>query len=484
MADLMTDEDKQAAIRSYLEAQNSPAPQISVADNSLPSQIPDPDMEEAPASAPVAPTPPAPVSPLEDKTSAIRKQLAKQFAQANDDSGVRAAQEHASDVSNVANVGHALETLARSNSMAHGGAGVDSGFWQGLKQSGQQGVQQAQTARQTALNAFLQQHEITRQVAQDVMAQGDYEQKQKAAKVINDQNDPNSAPSKNAQQAFSHIFSEYPGINAIDVSNFSAADLASASKNADVVAKLNEIKESKKLQATITASNLKDKKDTKQDALYTEMNTKGLGGRGAPQYVQKAASGIQSGKRALDLINQYPDLNKMPPQQVHLLNTEIDSMAKAGVSTEGGIHGLEANTMQSNWAKFISSIEGEPSGAQLAQFIGENKKYLENMMKTNADAVRDYKLQNYNGYKKRLTSEQDMQYRNDNPEVFKEEEIGSKGTPPPGQGSPMKSKGGGNITAAYNHPQADQAKAWAKANPNDPRSAEILKRLGTMNAGL
>jgi len=28
------------------------------------------------------------------------------------------------------------------------------------------------------------------------------------------------------------------------------------------------------------------------------------------------------------------------------------------------------------------------------------------------------------------------------------------------------------------HPQASEAEAWAKANPNDPRSAEILKRIG------
>jgi hypothetical protein len=410
-----------------------------------------------------------------DKASII-----KAYLQANNDSGVRQAQDDASYNNNLANMGHALETIVRSNSMARGGAGVDNSFYQGIRNQGQQGIQQAQGARQVALNNFIQQHEITRQVAQDVMSKGTWEQQQKAAQFTNDLQDPNSRASKNSQLAFKNIFKDQPGVSDLNVDDFSAADLASASKNADVVAKLNEIKETKKMQVAYQQSALKDKKDTKQEQVYTDMNNKLTNPRGNTA-VQQAAVGVASGKKAMDLINQYPDLNKMPSQQVALLAQEISKVASGGVGSEHGQRSLEANTVQSNWAKFTSEIDGEPTGAQLKGFIEQNKTYLGNMIKTNLDTIKDYQRQVYNGYKKRLSPDQDAQFRADNPDVFKEEELGANGTPPAGQGSPGKSNSGG-IKPAWEHPKADTAKAWALANPNDPRSAEILKRLGNMNA--
>lgn len=464
MANYLTDDDEDQDIDPS-EGQTALA-DADVADVPVPDDTPAPTPAPAPAVGDQAPS---------------REDVLKNYLEAKrkGDEDITAAQDKASRLNNIANFGDAIESIFKSNSMAHGGAGVDTDFYKGLKSQGQTGVQQAQAKKNAQVQDYLQQHEIQRQGTQDAMTKGTWEQQQKEGQAKLDAQDPESRQSQVAQRAFKSMYADQPGIKDLDVSDFSASDLVNASKNADVVAKLNEIKATKQMQLAYQQGALKDKRDTKQDALYTEMNNKGLGGRGAPQFVQKAASGIQSGKRALDLINQYPDLNKMPPQQVHLLNTEIDSMAKAGVSTEGGIHGLEANTMQSNWAKFLSSVDGEPTGAQLAPFIQQNKTYLQNMMKTNADAVRDYKVQNYNGYKKRLTPEQDAQYRNDNPEVFKEEM--SDDTAPKGQG-PIKGGGGQQkVMPAYNHPAADQAKAWALANPNDPRSTEILKRLGTMN---
>lgn len=445
-------------------------------DETLEDQAPLPEPMESlpvPVAAPQAQPVSMPVAP--DKMA-----IMKAYLQANDDTGVRAAQENADSNNNIANFGHALETIARSNSMARGGAGVDNSFWQGIRSQGQQGVQQAQNQRQLSANNFLQQHEIQRQVAEDMMKKGTWEQQQKASQFANDLQDPNSRASKNSQTAFKSTFKDQPGISDLDVSGFSASDLASASKNADVVAKLNEIKETKKMQATIAQANLKDKKDTKQEQVYTDMNNKLTNPRGNTA-VQQAAVGVASGKKAMDLINQYPDLNKMPSQQVALLAQEISKVASGGVGSEHGQRSLEANTVQSNWAKFTSEIDGEPTGAQLKGFIEQNKTYLGNMIKTNLDTIKDYQRQVYNGYKKRLSPEQDAQFRTDNPDVFKEEELGANGNPPAGQGSPGKSNSGG-IKPAWEHPKADAAKAWALANPNDPRSSEILKRLGTMNA--
>jgi hypothetical protein len=197
------------------------------------------------------------------------------------------------------------------------------------------------------------------------------------------------------------------------------------------------------------------------------------------QAVQQAQIGVLSGKKAMDLINQYPDLNKMPAQQVSLLAQELSKVASGGVGSEHGQRSLEANTVQSNWSKLVSNISGEPTGADLKPFIEQNKAYLDNMLKTNMDTIKDYHQQVYNGYKKRLTPEQDTLFRTDHPELFQEQEMGQQNN-----AGPMKAKSANQIIPAYQHPEADKAASWAKENPQDPRAAEIIKRLGTMNAGL
>lgn len=448
--DLMTDEEKQQAIEN---AQVAPPADIQPPQQVPQSAIPTPDKNE----------------------------IIKAYLQANNDSGIKDAQSHAEDLNKYADVGHGIETMLRANSMAHGGAGVDNNFWQGMKQEGQEGVKKAQNQHQMALNSFLQQHEINRQVAQDMMVKGNYDQQQKASQYANDLQDPNSRTSKNSQDAFKSIFKDQPGISDMDVSKFSAADLTSASKNADVVAKLNEIKATKQMQLAYQNANLKDKKDQKQDQVYTDMSNKLTNPRGNTA-VQQAQVGVMSGKKAMDLINQYPDLNKMPAQQVSLLAQEISKVASGGVGSEHGQRSLEANTVQSNWNKFVSSLSGEPTGADLKGFIEQNKTYLQNMIKTNNDTIKDYHQQVYNGYKKRLTPEQDALFRADHPDLFQTEMGQDSGPNVPGQN---KGQGGQQkVLPAYQHPDSGQAKDWAESHPNDPRAKEILKRLGTMNAGL
>lgn len=475
MANLNTDDEDQEELDS--EAEQSDA------DDAGDSAAPPPDMpeesEEAPKAEAPAPVPPAPAA--QPATGLSRDEILKNYLEARrkGDEDITAAQDKASKLNNVANIGDALESIFKANSMAHGGAGVDSDFYKGLKAQGQVGIQQAQAKRNAQVQDFLQQHEIQRQVAQDMMTKGTWEQQQKAAQFSNDLQDPTSRASQNAQTAFKSIFKDEPGIADLDVSKFSASDLASASKNADVVAKLNEIKATKQMQMAYQQSMMKDKRDLKQDQIYTDMNNRLTNPRGNTA-VQQAQVGILSGKKAMDLINMYPDANKMPAQQVSLLAQEISKVASGGVGSEHGQQSLEANTFQSNWNKFISRVKGEPTGADLAGFINENKRYLVDMLKTNNDTILDYKRQVYNGSKKRLTPEQDAQFRADNPDIFKETEMGQGDAVPTGP-SPMK-KGGGQIVPAWQHPQADDAKAWALANPNNPKSAEILKRLGTMNA--
>lgn len=485
MDDLTTDDEKQAAIKAYLESNQSSA----VADNSPPANYAptDESVDDAQPADPVsvasiAPQDAAPASSPEiDKEQAIKDKLQKEYAAANDFSGIKAAQEDAKRANFSSNLGDALETMAKANSMAHGGAGVDTGFYQGLKQQGQQGVTAAIGAKDAKIQQFLKQNDISRQVAQDMMEKGDYEQKQKASQYLNDTQTPTSQVSKNAQLAFQNTFKDYPEVAHMDVSQFSAADLDKASKNVDVVAKLQELKQSKQMQLAYQNSTLSNKKDKDQEHLYSEMNNKIATPRGNTA-VQQAQVGVSSGSKAMDLINRYPNLDDMPSQQVALLAQEISKVASGGVGSEHGQRSIEANTLQSAWNKLTSSIDGQPTGAQLKGFIEQNKNYLEDMTKTNQQTINDYGRQVYNGYKKRLTPDQDIQFRSDNPHIFEEEKAASNGAPAAPSSSPASPAL--KVQTAAVHPQAGDAEAWAKANPKDPRSAVILQRLGAMNAGL
>lgn len=378
--DLLTDDEdaKQAAIKSYLTTQNAP-PQAALADNAADSP----------------PPPPA----------AARPTLAQQYAQASDNTGVNDAVQRSADINQTADVGHALETLARSNSMAHGGAGVDNNYWQGMKQEGQQGIQHAQQGRQMALNSFLQGNEIHRQVAQDMMAKGTFDQQQKAAKYLNDQNDPDSATSKNAQQAFGQIFKDYPGIADMNVDGFSASDLTSASKNADVVAKLKEMAQAKEMQIAYQQNTQKEKQEqTKQQnaardlaALGKDVDTQGATTR---TNLGQAQNKINSATRLMTFADVTPEeieaakkdpavkaaliqkMNKLTPQQYTEVVSGLMSQIQSGQGSFGQLEHMRANTADQTAANIAQFFSSNPTPANVGGMIANNLLTLKNEQDT------------------------------------------------------------------------------------------------------
>lgn len=393
--DLLKDEDdeKQVAIKSYLAAKNAPPPQMDVADNATPPAQED----EAAASAAAAPA----VAPA-DK---IKAALARQYAQASDTSGVNDAVQRSADINQTADVGHALETLARSNSMAHGGAGVDNNYWQGMKQEGQQGIQHAQQGRQMALASFLQGNEIHRQVAQDMMAKGTFDQQQKAAKYLNDQNDPTSATSKNAQQAFGQIFKDYPGIADMNVDGFSASDLTSASKNADVVAKLKEMAQAKEMQIAYQQNTQKEKQDqTKQQNAVRDLAAlaKDVDTQGATTHTNlgQAQNKINSATRLMTFADVTPEeieaakkdpaakaaliqkMNKLTPQQYTEVVSGLMSQIQSGQGSFGQLEHMRANTADQTAANIAQFFSSNPTPANVGGMITNNLLTLKNEQDT------------------------------------------------------------------------------------------------------
>lgn len=428
--DLTTDEDKQAAIKAYLEAQNNSGPQMSIADNSsMPSQTPQIDLSQPDQSSDSdsqsASTPS--VSSGDPKLDAIKAQLAQQYATANDDTDIKAAMANAHHANNVANFGSALESIAKANSMAHGGAGVDNDFYQGLRQQGQQGIQQAQTARNAKVQQFIQQNEINRQVATDTMAKGTYDQQQKAAKYLNDQEDPNSDVSKNAQTAFTAAFKSMPEVANMDVSNFSASDLASASKNVDVIAKLNEMKQAKQMQLEFQKGMLGNKQDQKMQANEVALNNRDINFRGNTA-AQQAQQGILNADKALDIISKVPDPNNIPPQMVNLIAQEVSKIAAGGVGSEFGQKTVQAETLQSRWNEMMQRVNGQPTGADLGPFVNMYKDYLTGMKATNSAYMDKYYQDNLAGNMGgQISPDAIERYKAKHPTAFPSASTGSTG---------------------------------------------------------
>lgn len=403
----------------------------------------------------------SPDVPPAQKQSAIQQYLSL-IKGGNDQ--IAAAQQRAHRTNTIANIGDALETMAKANSMAHGGAGVDSSFYQGLKQQGQQGVAQAQNQRDAAIKSYLQQKQLGTQA---------------------DDNDPQSAASQGAQKLFSLT---HPGITG-GMSGMSKAQLDSASTSADKLQDLLSTTANKKMQ--IAAD--QDKAETKsgdtsvasgeptkgQLKAYTDLNQRIVQFRGNQQ-VQRAAMGVGSGKRALDLISLYPDPNQMPPDKANLLATEIAAMATGGVPTEAGAHNVAADTVASRWAQFVQKVGNEPTGAQLGAFIGQNKAYIQDMLGTNQSIVKDYQKTIYDGYKHRIGDSLDKEFHGNHPDMFPGDQAGPQQSQQqaPQQQAPKQQ----GVVAASTHPQAQQAADWAKDHPSDPRAKVIIQRLGAKNA--
>lgn len=207
-----------------------------------------------------------------------------------------------------------------------------------------------------------------------------------------------------------------------------------------------QMTENRKSRETVAAGNqdikrmmaqgVVDSRDKKNadasDKTYSEMIGKMETPRGN-QSVQQAQNALRNIGNAEELMNMYPDLNKMPSQQVNLLYTELAKIASGGVGSEHGQKSLEANTFKQNFNNFLSKAENEPTGADLGAFLQQNKTYLQGLKSNNQKAVTDYKTKIYNGYKNRLTDDQQKQFKEEYSDLFKPQETPK---PPPVPGGP------------------------------------------------
>ena len=137
---------------------------------------------------------------------------------------------------------------------------------------------------------------------------------------------------------------------------------------------------------------------------------------------KQASSDIYTAGKALDILEPYKkDLNKVPNVVKAELVQELAKIAGGGVGSDETRRSLDAQTYKSQWQAFLTKVQGEPTGAQLGEFIKLHKRYLEKI-RTEAKKVL---VQRGKGIiasrSQRLTPEQLKIIREQHPDMFEGE---------------------------------------------------------------
>lgn len=135
-----------------------------------------------------------------------------------------------------------------------------------------------------------------------------------------------------------------------------------------------------------------DKKEKADDKEDTETSKRLELERGAPQAVTAASKALVNGNTAMAVLDDYKDLDDVPPHKVSLFIDEIAKMAKGGgAATESDKHALEIPTMKRKMAELEQKMGDKPVGAKQGAFIKDYAEYLEGMRKTYRSTINDHR---------------------------------------------------------------------------------------------
>lgn len=337
---------------------------------------------------------PAPADVAKTKDQQLKDYIEGKYNKAADDSAVKDALARSQRVNNIANIGNALETMARARSQALGGPGADSAFYQGLSHQGAQGIDRAQAARQAQIHDFVTKNQLQRQVtgdelaakraaALDVWRRGQTERLQERDSKLDD------FRSKKLTQQKSHD-----------------AAMVDATGN--------------KAEAKAAAGQKKS---------YIEMNDKVNGVGRAPPDIKQALKDKQSIDKANELISGR-DLNSLSKSEAALLAGELEKIATGGAGTEAGRQGLDPHTFGEQWAAFKNKFvgkDGEVEPAQIGAFIRQQQDYLHGLKKVTDSHLHTYQRGVHDTYLDNgdISDEQSQKFQKRHPELFQDSQQAS-----------------------------------------------------------
>lgn len=193
---------------------------------------------------------------------------------------------------------------------------------------------------------------------------------------LRDANSPVSESYRNMALQLNPKLAETPGFNQMN-----AEGIKQLLPMVDLSIKAQVAKDNHDLSFMIKQQ--KDQADAKAK-MTTSIAT--ILNRGAPAKamdVDRRVDNINS------LTQMYPDLNKMPQNQVNALTDEITQIVTGGMSTEGKSAKLMNPSLASGFQNLMGKTLGKPTGAQLGSFIQEYLPYMQDLQNNARGYIKD-----------------------------------------------------------------------------------------------
>lgn len=329
-----------------------------------PSQ-PLPDTEESNQGLEnVAPTPRSPADILAKlqslKTSPtknappVQDVLSRLLGQSRED--LSEAKQQRNQLQLLANLGQAGSTVGQALTPLAPKQDA-SNFWNTLREQAQQPVSDLKT-QQALSQGVLQGQKLQADTSTEMS-----------------QSDPTSAVSKIMRD----LYKQETGRTADE--SLAYADLEKLAPSLSRLAAAKQNLENRKML-------LSAKGDEKQNTAIKDVQNMIESSRGARD-VQSAKETTRLINNAQSLLAEYPDLNQMPKAQVALFAQELAKIAKGGVAGEAEVREIMPHSVASQIMSGLSTLQGDPNGAQLGEFLKTYQPYLETIKKNSEKLAYD-----------------------------------------------------------------------------------------------
>lgn len=268
-----------------------------------------------------------------------------------------------------------------------------------------------------------------------------------------DANDPNSRQSQAFQQAVKTL---YKGKFTDDqIANLSAADSELLMKPLELDAKIKETADNHQALRETRNMAMMDRAGKQQDQAMGKTMGMLESARGSPA-VGQAEKDLYAVDKVNSMVNLYGDPNKLNPQQVQLLASEVAKIASGGVPTEHELQGLNPSTIPSSLAGLAQKLTNSPTPARAGEFVKAMQDYTNSLQKDAQKVIQD----KYG----RVIDSSKKQIGDSNYQTLQDKYVNRFAAQPRAAANPS--------------PEDQQAIAWAKANPQDPRAKQIMSMHG------
>jgi hypothetical protein len=295
--------------------------------------------------------------------------------------------------------------------------GLDTkGSGDAFRDSAKTGVAQAQQDRANKIQGFEEENKLNNQVREqgrqdntDAFTAEQQDQTRNGWDATNRANDPKSAAADQGRLLLQSTLVQKAKAAREAGDSDAAAQLMDQAKSAgqgmsatEIMGLHNQIKDlsyddilkTKNQKANLEATQayrttLNDQHRDKESRTAATKLAGDLQANRGDKGAQMASANVLQADNALKLIAQYPDLDKMPKEQVAQLNSEIAKIATGGVASEHATGEMSSDNLQGRAAKWQSFFSSNPTPAQQGAFIRANMSYLKDLRENSASYLKN-----------------------------------------------------------------------------------------------